>query len=142
MRLYNKSERTYQHSYFDNKNQLVVLNLYPKTNNEIPDDIAKLWLATGEVVEYVDPQEAKAKQEKAAKKQAELETENEKLKAELEKQKEFQDENAKLKAEIETLKNAATLEALKKEADALGVEYPANIGIAKLQERINTKKNG
>lgn len=77
MRVYNKSSRTYQHSEMDKNNKLVVINLHPKTDAEIPDDIAKKWLKTGEVVEYVKPEEAKAKQ-------AELEAENAKLKAEIE----------------------------------------------------------
>lgn len=76
MRLYNKSSRMYQHTYFDEKNVFHAINLMPKTDAEIPDDIAKAWLKTGEVVEYVEPAEAKAKQ-------AELEDENAKLKAEI-----------------------------------------------------------
>ncbi len=84
MRVYNKSSRKYQHSEFNEKNKLVTIELLPKTDAEIPDEIAKKWLKTGEVVEYVKPEDAKAKQ-------AELE-----------------DENAKLKAEIEKLKKQAT----------------------------------
>ena len=84
MRVYNKSSRKYQHSEFNKDNKLVTIELLPKTDAEIPDEIAKKWLKTGEVVEYVKPEEAKAKQ-------AELE-----------------DENAKLKAEIEKLKKQAT----------------------------------
>lgn len=67
----------YQHTYFDDKNVFHAINLSPKTDAEIPDDIAKKWLKTGEVVEYVKPEEAKAKE-------AALEEENAKLKAELE----------------------------------------------------------
>ena len=78
MRLYNKSSRIYQHTEMDENNKLIVINLKPKTDAEIPDNIAKLWLKTGEVVEYVKPAEAKAKQ-------AELEEENAKLKAEIKK---------------------------------------------------------
>lgn len=90
MRVYNKSSRTYQHSEMDEKNKLKIINLLPKTDAEVPDDIAKLWLKTGEVVEYVKPEEAKAKQ-------AELEEENAKLKAELEALKKAQPEEAKAK---------------------------------------------
>lgn len=84
MRLYNKSSRMYQHTYFDKENKFHAINLMPKTDAEIPDDIAKAWLKTGEIVEYVKPEEAKAKQAK------------------------LEDENAKLKAEIEKLKKQAT----------------------------------
>lgn len=90
MRVYNKSSRMYQHSEMDKKNKLVVINLPPKTDAEIPDNIAKLWLKTGEVVEYVKPEEAKAVQ-------AKLEEENAKLKAELEALKKAQPEEAKAK---------------------------------------------
>lgn len=54
-------------------------------NMEVSADVAKLWLATGDIVEYVDPKEAKAKEEKAAEEKAKLEAENAKLKAELQK---------------------------------------------------------
>lgn len=87
MRVYNKSSRTYQHSEMDKNNKLVVINLHPKTNAEIPDDIAKKWLKTGEVVEYVKPEDAKAIQ-------AELEAENAKLKAEIEALKKVKAEKA------------------------------------------------
>lgn len=85
MRVYNKSSRMYQHEQ-DGKTYC----LNPKTDIEVPDKIAKLWLKTGEVVEYVKPEEAKAKQ-------AALEEENAKLKAELEKLKKAQPEEAKAK---------------------------------------------
>lgn len=68
----------YQHTYFDKENKFHAINLMPKTDAEIPDDIAEKWLKTGEVVEYVKPEEAKAKE-------AALEEENAKLKAEIEK---------------------------------------------------------
>lgn len=85
MRLENKSERTFQHSYFDKDNKLVILDLKPRENKEIPDEIAAIWLATKEVIEYIDPAVAKAQ------KQA------------------LEDENAKLKAELDKLKNAAEI---------------------------------
>lgn len=90
MRVYNKSSRMYQHTYFDAKNVFHAINLRPKTDAEIPDEIAKKWLKTGEVVEYVKPEEAKAKQ-------AKLEEENAKLKAELEALKKSKPEEAKAK---------------------------------------------
>lgn len=76
MRVYNKSRRMYQHGEY---------NLAPDANLSVPEDVAKILLATGDVVEYVDPAEAKKAEEKAAKLQAELADENAKLKAELEK---------------------------------------------------------
>lgn len=76
MRLYNKSKRTYQHTYFNTDKNPTTISLNPRCDAEIPDEVAELWLKIGEVVEYVDPQKAK-------KVQADLEAENAKLKAEL-----------------------------------------------------------
>lgn len=90
MRVYNKSKRMFQHTL-----KGVDYNLKPKSDIVVPDEVAKIWLATGEVVEYVDPQEARNAQEAAAKKQGELEAENEKLKAELEKLKKAKAKAAK-----------------------------------------------
>lgn len=76
MKVYNKSQRTYQHSIVDDKTKEVsLISLLPGKSIEIDDKIAKQWIATGEVVEYVDPEAAK--KEKAA-----LEAEIAKLKAE------------------------------------------------------------
>lgn len=76
MKVYNKSQRTYQHSILDKiTKEVTLINLLPGKSIEIDDKIAKQWIATGEVVEYVDPEAAK--KEKAA-----LEAEIAKLKAE------------------------------------------------------------
>ena len=76
MKVYNKSQRTYQHSIVDdNTKEVSLINLLPGKSIEIDDKIAKQWIATGEIVEYVDPEAAK--KEKAA-----LEAEIAKLKAE------------------------------------------------------------
>lgn len=76
MKVYNKSQRTYQHSIVDKvTKEVTLINLLPGQSIDIDDKIAKQWIATGEVVEYVDPEAAK--KEKAA-----LEAEIAKLKAE------------------------------------------------------------
>lgn len=126
MRVYNKSSRKYQHSEFNKENKLVTIELPPKTNAEIPDEIAQKWLKTGEVVEYVKPEDAKAKQ-------AELEAEIAKLKA----------ENKALKAEKskdDKPKDGETLEALKEEATKLGIQFAPNIGADTLKARIEAKQ--
>lgn len=92
MKVFNKSTRMYQHKEY---------NLLPKASLEVPDKVAKLWLATGEVVEYADPKEVKAK---------EAQTQAEK--------KALEEENAKLKAELEKLKADGQQEAKAKEAQA------------------------
>lgn len=81
MRVYNKSKRMYEHGEY---------KLAPSSDIKVPDEVAEIWLATGDIVEYVDPAEAKKAEAKAA----------ENLKA-------LEDENAKLRAEIEKLKAEA-----------------------------------
>lgn len=76
MRVYNKSRRMYQHGEY---------NLPAGGNIKVSDEVAKIWLATGDIVEYVDPAEAKKAEAEAAEKQKAIEAENEKLKAEIEK---------------------------------------------------------
>ena len=130
MRVYNKSSRIYQHTYIDDKNVFHAINLNPKTDAEIPDNIAKAWLKTGEVVEYVKPEEAKAKE-------AALKEENEKLKAELEALKKAKPEEAKAQNPDA---QSDDIEELKKEAEKLGIQFAPNIGTEKLKAKIEAKK--
>lgn len=81
MRIKNISKRNYVHTYLDEKANLQMLILKPGQNMEVEDKIAKSWLKSKDVIEYVDPELAKKEKEK-------LEAENAKLKAELEAQKE------------------------------------------------------
>lgn len=76
MKVHNKSRRTYQHSELNKEGKIRIIDIKPDEIKEVPDTIAKVWLKTGDVIEYADPKE-----------QAQL-----------------QDENAKLKAEIAALK--------------------------------------
>ena len=80
MKLKNNSKRNYVHSYLDENANLTMLVLKPNEVKDIPDDVAKTWLKGRDVVEYVDPNQARIEKEK-------LEAENAKLKAELEAQK-------------------------------------------------------
>lgn len=74
MKLQNNTKHSFVHSYFDEQFKLVILQLRPKEIKEIPDEVAKSWLKSKGVVEYVAPQDVKS-----------LEDENAKLKEELEK---------------------------------------------------------
>lgn len=76
MKVHNKSRKTYQHSELNKDGKIVIIDIKPDEVKEISDKIAKVWLKTGDVVEFADPKE-----------QAQL-----------------QDENAKLKEEIAALK--------------------------------------
>lgn len=72
MKVRNKSRRTYQHSELNKKGQIRIIDIKPEEIKEVPEKIAKVWLKTGDVIEYADPKD-----------QAELQDENAKLKAEL-----------------------------------------------------------
>ena len=131
MKLHNKSQRAYQHSFYDEENKLQVLYLRPDdVADNIPDDVAKLWLSTGDIVEFADPAEVKEAQAKADEEKTKLENENTKLKEEIRALKE-----AQAKADEEKL------EALKKEADKLEIKYSDNIGYVKLLEKVEAAKN-
>lgn len=124
MLLQNKSSYSLQHSEYDKNFKLQIIEIKAGEVKEIDDKIAEKWLKTGLVVEYVEPKAAKAKED-------ELLAEIEKLKA----------ENAKLKGyKDKDQKDAPELEALKKEADELGIQYAKNIGIAALTKKIEDKK--
>lgn len=118
MLIQNKSQRIYQHSFFNDKGALEIISIAPHQVKDVDAAIAAPWLKTGDVVEYADP-----------KAQASLKDENEKLKAEL----------AALKGKTEN-KPEVSLEELKKEADALGIKYAPNIGVKKLSEKIKLAK--
>jgi hypothetical protein len=80
MKVQNKANHPFQHSYLDEKKQLVIVEINAGEIKEIQDDIAKLWLRTGEVVEFVAPEDLKAKEAELNKKIEKLEAENAKLK--------------------------------------------------------------
>lgn len=125
MKLQNKAKNAFQASYYNDKMQLVIIEIQAGEVKDITDEkIAKQWLSTGKVVEFSDPVEAKAKEK-------ELLAEIEKLKA----------KNAELKGnEKEEEEKPLSLDELKKIADELDISYPSNIGIKKLQEKIDAKK--
>lgn len=106
---------------------------------DIPEHIAKIWLEIPGVKKYIEPAEAEKAQKEAKAREVELLKENEALKAKLA-ELEAEDKEAE-KAEKEADEKAALdLEALKKEADALGIKYPINIGAEKLAEKIAEAK--
>lgn len=82
MRVHNKSKNNFQHSFLNEKNELVVINLEAGQIAEVDDEIAKIWLKTGKVVEFVEPAAAKEEKEELLAEIEKLKAENKKLKAE------------------------------------------------------------
>lgn len=83
MLLQNISKRKYVHSILNAKRQAELLTLNPGEHKEIPDEVAKQWLKTGEVIKYADPNEVeKLKAELEALKAEKKEKSLDELKAE------------------------------------------------------------
>lgn len=80
MKIHNKSKHPFQHSYYDKKMVLHIVEIGAGEIKEIEDDIAKVWLKTGEVVEFVAPEEAKEEKDELLKEIEKLKAENAKLK--------------------------------------------------------------
>lgn len=80
MKVKNISKHRYCHAKLDENYKLQMLILKPNEVKDVPDDIAKSWLKTNEVIEFVEPKEAKK-----------LADENEALKKELEQLKQSKD---------------------------------------------------
>lgn len=74
MKVHNKAKHAFQHSMYDTQKGVTIIEIAAGEIKDIPDDIAQIWINTGEVVEFVEPKQAK-----------ELEDENAKLKTELDK---------------------------------------------------------
>lgn len=74
MKVKNISKHRYCHAKLDENYKLQMLILKPDEVKDVPDDIAKSWIKTNEVIEFVEPKEARK-----------LADENEALKKELEK---------------------------------------------------------
>lgn len=73
MKIKNISKRNFCHAKLDEKYKLQLLILAPNDIKDVPDEVAQSWLKSGEVIEFVEPKEAKK-----------LADENEALKKELE----------------------------------------------------------
>lgn len=87
MKLHNKSSHPFQHSYFDKNMDLISIEINAGEIKDIDDEIAKIWLKTGQVVEFVEPQEAKEEKNELLKEIEKLKAENEELKTKEEKPK-------------------------------------------------------
>lgn len=68
--------------------------LHPGENLDVPENVAKIWLLTDGVIEYKNPEEAKAEKAELEEKNAKLLKEIEALKNELKESKEAKAEKA------------------------------------------------
>ena len=76
----NNAKRAIQHSYYDDKKELVIIEIAGGEVKDIEDEVAKVWLKHGLVSEYVEPKKAKEEKEELLAKIAKLEAENKALK--------------------------------------------------------------
>lgn len=80
MKVKNLSKRRYCYAKLDENYKLQMLILAPDEIKDVPDEVAKSWIKTKEVVEYIEPKDAKK-----------IADENEALKKELEQLKQSKD---------------------------------------------------
>lgn len=88
-----------QHTFYDEKKELQIIEIAGGEVKEIQDDIAELWLKNGLVIEYVEPKKAKEEKEELLAKIAKLEAENAALK-EPEEEKKAKEEKEEVKKEV------------------------------------------
>lgn len=80
MLIQNKSSHAYQHSGYNKKMELEIVEIKAGEIKEIDDKIAEKWLKTGKVVEYVEPKAAKEEKDELLAQIEKLKAENKKLK--------------------------------------------------------------
>lgn len=88
MKVENKCKHAFCHSVLNEKMQVEMIILKPGEHKDVPDEVAKQWLKTGDIIEYADPEEL-------AKVKAELEA----MKSKKEESKEASAKSAKKAAE-------------------------------------------
>lgn len=121
IKLQNNTKTTFLHGNY---------KLGPGEILDVPENIAQIWQKHNNVIEYVAPEDAKAKEDAYEKEIAKLKAELEALKKE-----QMADTN---KDNIN--KTVLDIEALKKEATDLGIQFASNIGAEKLKAKIEAKK--
>ena len=113
--LYNKSNRNYVHTV-NADGKITTYRLKPKSKLNVPDDIAKIWLLSSEIMEVGSDKKDK---------------EIARLKAELAK-KESKEEEPK----EEESRDMSYLDALKEEAKKLGIKGYARMKLETLKAKI------
>lgn len=80
MLIQNKSSHAFQHSKYNEKMELEIVEIKAGEIKEIEDKIAEKWLKTNKVVEYVEPKAAKEEKDELLAEIEKLKAENKKLK--------------------------------------------------------------
>lgn len=83
MKVKSNAKHNYCHARLNDNYKLEMLILRPNEIKEVPDEVAKSWIKTGEVIEYIEPKDVK----KVEKENKALKDEIKKLKAQSQKQK-------------------------------------------------------
>lgn len=74
MKVKSNAKHNYCHARLNDNYKLEMLILRPNEIKEVPDEVAKSWIKTGEVIEYIEPKDVKK-----------VESENKALKDEIKK---------------------------------------------------------
>lgn len=114
--LYNKSNRNYVHTV-NADGKITTYRLKPKSKLNVPDDIAKIWLLSSEIMEVGSDEKDK---------------EIARLKAELAKKESKEEESN----EEEESRDMSYLDALKEEAKKLGIKGYARMKLETLKAKI------
>jgi uncharacterized phage protein (TIGR02220 family) len=74
MKVKSNAKHNYCHARLNDNYKLEMFILRPNEIKEVPDEVAKSWIKTGEVIEYIEPKDVKK-----------VESENKALKDEIKK---------------------------------------------------------
>lgn len=74
MKVKSNAKHNFCHARLNDNYKLEMLILRPNEIKEVPDEVAKSWIKTGEVIEYIEPKDVKK-----------VESENKALKDEIKK---------------------------------------------------------
>ena len=59
MKVKSNAKHNYCHARLNDNYKLEMLILRPNEIKEVPDEVAKSWIKTGEVIEYIEPKDVK-----------------------------------------------------------------------------------
>lgn len=101
MKVKSNAKHNFCHARLDDNYKLEMLVLRPNEIKEVPDEVAKSWIKTGEVIEYIEPKDVK----KVEKENKALKDEIKKLKAQSQAQSQAQGQKQKTTRKKNQTKN-------------------------------------